>query len=730
MKQKFNLVRVSLFILASVIIYIGCSTTQISKVESTPFDTVQAKKFDTGKMWTFEHAPLEYFEQTYSFKPDKVWLDKVRMSALKFATWCTSSFVSEDGLIMTNHHCVDFITDRIEEEGENIHKEGFFAPTLADERKVPNLFVDQLVFIEDVTDEIISAMNQAKSDDEKLQAKTSAINDIQDRYNEETGLICKVTSLYNGGKFSLYGYKRYDDVRAVYINESEMGLWGGDPDNFTYPRYSADFAFCRVYVNDAPLKTDNYYKWSSAGAVESEPLFVIGNPGSTFRLKTMAQLEYYRDYTYRNNSFLFRGSVNYLNELIKESPEKEDEYNNTLFFVGNTAKVFDGMYDFLIDEYSMARKKDFEKKFKASVKADEKLNQKFGHLWQGIENTRKELRSFAAELSAYNINQNNAPGYFSIANNMIELAEQLELPDDARDPKYSKDNIEQTIEAIFPENFDKPKEDKKLNLWIEYVKLNLGADNSLTLLLSGGKKGVDAVNDLRSRSLLMNKKDVVALAKKGSESILNSKDPFIQFALKTRDDYSKYSKMSKEIVATEQSLENQLGQALFGVYGTTIPPDATFTLRISDGKMESYEYNGTVAPTFTTFYGMYDRYYSNDKKFPWSLPERWLNPEDNLNLSTPYNFITTHDITGGSSGSAVINSKAEVVGLAFDGNIQSIPGNFLYRTEENRMVSVSSQAMLEIMDKITSAKRISDELRLGKIPELKTEAEPAEVEVQ
>jgi len=272
MKKYFNFLLMT--VLAGII---GCSSSSnidnYSAFSQFNPDTVQSYKFDTGKMWTFEDAPVEYFEETYSFKPDQDWLEHVQKSALKFASWCSASFVSEDGLIMTNHHCVDFVISRFEEDGEDFHKTGFYAETLTDERKVPSLFVDQLVLIEDVTDEILTAIDEGKSEKEKIELKSEKVDQLIDDYTEETGLTCKIITLYNGGKYSLYGYKSYNDVRAVYINESEMGFFGGDPDNFTYPRYNPDFAFLRVYDdNGIPLKTDYFYKWSKDGAQENEPM--------------------------------------------------------------------------------------------------------------------------------------------------------------------------------------------------------------------------------------------------------------------------------------------------------------------------------------------------------------------------------------------------------------------------------------------------------------------------
>jgi Peptidase S46 len=713
-----------LLLITSILLFlVGCSSSQdiINQDTTNQFfnpDTVKSGQFDTGKMWTFEDAPLEYFDKTYSFKPDTAWLEHVQKSSLKFANWCSSSFVSEDGLIITNHHCVDFITNRYEKEGEDLHKNGFYAPTLEEERRVPRLFVDQLVFTEDVTKEIFATVDLAKNETEKAKLLKEKVKELETKYSEEKDLICKVTSLYHGGKYSLYGYKRYKDVRAVYVNEGRMGLYGGDPDNFTYPRYNPDFAFMRVYDEEGnPLKTEHYLKWSNKGAEINEPIFVVGNPGKTFRLKTMSQLEYMRDFTYRDLNFIANGKIKYYNELIKEDTANAREYEDRMVFVGNGAKVYKYSYEFLTDEYLMARKKDFENKFKSAVKGDSELNKRYGHLWDGIESINAEFRESANERKGYAISKRSSSDYFLIAKKLIDFARELEKPEIDRREEYKGTKLDTTIQKLFPANFNELMEDKELGLQADYMMLNLGEDHPLMQKSYGGKHGHEAAKYVKGNSVITTADGVETLAKQGADAILNSIDPFINFILESEDITNHYDVSLVAVVASEKMLENELGRALFEVYGTTIPPDATFTSRISDGELKSYEYNGTVAPVETTFYGLYDRYYSNNGKYPWGLPERWLNPKEGFDMSTQYNFISTNDITGGSSGSAVINKEAEIIGAAFDGNIESIPGNFLYNPSNNRMVSVSSEAILQILKYIGGAERIAEELEAGKITE-------------
>ncbi len=705
-----------IFVIASF----GCSASNDSNnavTHSSVFipDTVKAGKFDTGKMWTFEHAPTDYFYDEYGFKPDEEWLTKVRMSALKFASWCSASFVSEDGLIMTNHHCIDMIAQKIQNEGEDIVKNGFIAKNLEDERRVPDLYVNQLVFVKDVTDLINDEASDLAGENKTDRKITDIITELEKKYSDETGLDCNITPLYNGGKYSLYGYRKYDDVRVVFFAESEIGLYGGDPDNFTYPRYNLDCAFLRVYDDGKPLATQNFLKFSSNGIVEDEPLFVVGFPGTTKRLKTVSQLEFDRDFSSKNLSVRLLGLQRILEEEMSAKPEKFSELQNQFILVSNSAKVYSNELKGMNDPYLMARKKAFEENFKKAVFTNSNLNAKFGHVWASIENNRNELRKYAPEYYAYRLNRITSAQYFLIARELVQLASQLSLPENKRDHKYRSENLNETIAGIFPSDFDKDLEFKKLALQADLIAMNLGKDHPLMKKIFDSKTGIAAAEFALSNSKILSKENVIALAEKGGEAILKSDDPFIQFTLITSPIVERYSAIKNEIDATEEDLEGELGRALYDVYGTSIPPDATFTLRITDCVMKDYEYNGTVAPKFTTFYGFYDKYYSHEQTYPWDISSKWKEPAEDFDLSTPFNFVATCDITGGASGSPVLNQRAEVVGLAFDGNIESIPANFLFTTEKNRMVGLTAEGMLEALEKVYRFNRLKDELEFGKI---------------
>ena len=679
-------------------------------------DTVKAQKFDNGKMWPFDYPPVNYLKETYNLKTDDDWYEDVRLSALRLPG-CTSSFVSEDGLMMTNHHCARSLLERLKKDGEDLIKNGFYAKTLADERKIPNYYADQLVLIKDITEEIQTAASTGSTIAEKAANKKAKVKEITDNTQKETGLICQVVLLYNGGKFSLYGYKRYTDIRLVFAPETQIAYFGGDFDNFTYPRYNLDFTFYRAYENDKPVKSPNYFKFSLNGIKPGEPIFTVGNPGTTNRLKTLAQLEYARDITYRNQAFLFDSFYYALDDLKKEEPSRAKEFEDLRVNLGNSQKVIVTTLKGLKDPYVYAKKMDFQKKLQESVWTNSKLKEQYGKVWENIEKTRMEMRKAGPQVSAYSIVQNFMFGskYFAQAKTVLEIAKELQKPEDQRAAKYKAAKLDSTLDAAFPEKFDKLVETTKLWINIEFIALNLGKEDPLVKKLMGDKNGKEIAEYLLDESIFGDRDDVIDLINDGADAIAKSEDPILTFVREAEKKLPELQKQVQEITETEGIYDDMLGQIIVKIYNTELPPDANFTLRLSDGILKPFEYNGTVAPDFTTFYGMYDRFYSFRKTYPWDLPELWTKVPSGFDLDTPFNFVSNNDIVGGNSGSAVINKNAEVVGLAFDGNIDSIIGNFIYIPYNNRMVSVDSRGMVHSLDVVYDADRIADELKSGKM---------------
>lgn len=663
-------------------------------------DTVKAQKYDLGKMWTFDYPPVDYFTEAYNFTPSKDWLDKVRMSALKFADYCSASFISEDGLVLTNHHCGRESVTGVELPGEDLHKNGFYAESLEKERRVKDLYVEQLVKISDVTGEIINAIESGKTDDEKIENKKAKIKELEESNSRESGMNCQVVTFYNGGQYSLYFYKRYNDVRLVFAPEDQAGFFGGDPDNFTYPRYNLDCTFFRVYDEKGnPLKTPNYFKWSPKGAEIGEPIFVIGNPGTTNRLNTIAQLEFKRDIEYPQGLATINKYIDILEDFCEKNPPMRKYFSDQIFSLKNSQKVYIGMIKGLNDPVLMARKKDFEKNFKSSVETNPILKEKYGNVWKEISEIRNEIRRINPKLTAFRVDVNSSV-YMLVADTLVKLSRKNE--------KLGRNFISSVYgNDVFGEDV--------LKLELQNIIDNVGYDDKAVNEFIGTRSLNEAAEYLLKNSALATQEGAKEFIKKSPEEILNSNDPFINFIINTADTVKLLSEKNRKLQKTEEIANQKLGNAIFEVFGNSIPPDATFTLRISDGVIKPYDYNGTIAPPKTTFYGIYDRFYSFDKKNPWDLPALWLNPPKNFRLETPFNFISTCDISGGSSGSPVINKNGEIVGLAFDGNIESLPGDFIYTSETPTMVSVDSEGLKEAIKNLYKADRLSNELKNGKI---------------
>ncbi len=716
------LVHKGIFLLLAVVSIAGCGSTQdltpYEKQKQEALSKIEAGRFDNGRMWTFDYPPMQYFKEQYSFTPDQQWMDDVRMSALRFATYCSASFVSEDGLVMTNHHCGRESVEGVSKENENLTQNGFIAMNLEDERKVDGLFVEQLVEIRDVTGDINAAMDAVKGDDEKLKARDAKIEELETKIGEETGNRCQLVTFFNGGKYSAYVYKRYDDVRLVFSPELSLGFFGGDDDNFTYPRYTLDCNFFRVYDADGkPLKTKHFYKWSANGPNPGELVFTVGNPGSTSRLSTTAQLEFNRDVQFPWVSGMLDDYVDVLKTYIKMRPEKKDEMINQVFSMANGQKAYKGQLEGLRNDVLMQRRKDFDAKFRAAVENNPKLNDKYGHLWNEIAENRAKVRDVAPDLLGLRFEVLGGPEFLTQALSFARAVDEMDKPEEERGKGYKGDALKLTMRSLGKaKKPDMVMEKLTLTKKLAAMQRWLGNDDPIVEFALKGQTPEQAADRLLRETMLSDSVRFAAFASGFPESIRSSEDPFIVIARMAFPRRAAAQKVSAEVSAQDEVNNSLLGRALFEIYGTSIPPDATFTLRISDGVVEGNEYNGTKAPAFTTFYGMYDRHYSFPTDEQWALPERWLKPSPEFKMNTPLNFVSTNDIIGGNSGSPLINKNKEVVGLAFDGNIESLPGEFIFAPElGNRTVSVHSAGMIEAIHNIYKLPRLSKELRAGRM---------------
>lgn len=669
----------------------------------------EASPFDFGRMWTFENPPTEWFQEAYDFDADEAWFDDVRKSSLRFATWCSASFVSENGLIMTNHHCSRGEAIKVQQESENFDVNGFYAASEADERKVEGLFVEQLLMVDDITEQVKAATASADSDANALELRSAALKSIEEEYANKAGwegLRLQTVTFYSGGKFSIYGYKKYDDIRLVLIPENDLGFYGGDPDNFTYPRYNLDCTFWRAYdENGDPVNTSaNYFEFNTDGVHDGTPVFVVGNPGRTERYRTTAQLEYDRDHRFKYLlTFLTNRRDRMLSQydVMKNDEAKVREAQNLLSTINNLSnsiKAYTGIMGGLNNEEFRGRKAQMESKIQ---KASPGVT-----YWADLENEYAKLNPHAWAISHL--------GPSGLRGSAFLLMHELSKYKSALESDASDEDKEAAREAILgmAEGINNDDEKELLTILFNEIQSDIyPGDNTLQRMLDG--QSIDAfVNGLFNDSKILKSKSDAEKCLSKDKNVTKSKDPLIKAADILVNRYNESVQAFQGSSAGRRALEAKIANQAFNVYGSSLPPDATFTLRISDGVVKSYEYNGTVAPVKTTYFGMYDRHYSNDKVFPWSLPEKWQNPPMEL-LSSPLNFVSTNDIIGGNSGSAIINKEGQAVGLIFDGNIESLPGNFIFDEEHNRSVSVHVGGIVAAMKYIYGADRLVTELMGG-----------------
>lgn len=673
------------------IIGVGQVSAQVNK---SAMEDVEVSPFDFGKMWTFENLPLDYFEKTYGFRPTEQWIESARMSSLRFASWCSASFVSPNGLIMTNHHCSRDVVTALQKGGESFEKNGFVANELSDERRAEDLFVEQLVKVVDITDEVKKFTASAANDKDKMTMRQNALESIKEEYSSKrdwNGLRLQTVVFYSGGKYSLYGYKKYSDIRLVMIPEGDLGYFGGDPDNFTYPRYNLDCTFWRAYDdNGKPLNTAaNYFKFNGDGVKEGTPVFVIGNPGSTERYRTVAQLEYDRDVRFPIRLRMMGNTDKMLRAQYEKDPS--EELMNRIFGNSNGLKAFTGILKGLNDPILFGRKQKMEQKIRA---ANPGLD-----YWDKLSDSYADLGKLGPSLMMMNPNRRDATAPKSSLGLMFALndyADQIKNDASKDDLAKSRDGIKELLKT-----YDNPSERALFAMLLQDYD-EFSPDRPLN-----GGDATAFVNNLFDKSKLLQGKKL----KKGlkPKSFKKSKDPFVVLSKQLVSRFNKSVQAFQSTGPIRRDLEANVANAVFNVYGSNLPPDATFTLRMADGFVKSYEYNGTVAPIKTTYFGMYDRYYSNDGKFPWSLPEKWLDPPIEL-LKAPLNFVSTNDIIGGNSGSPMINQNLEAIGLIFDGNIESLPGNFIFDDKVNRTVSVHAGGILAAIKYIYKADNLYKEL--------------------
>ena len=662
---------------------------------ATSSQDARAGRFDAGKMWTFEYPPVEYFSETYAFDANPAWFERARMAALRIPG-CSASFVSARGLLATNHHCVRGVIPRVTREGEALLDSGFYATSLRDERRIPDYYADQLIAIEDVSDAMDAAGNDAT-------ARAAATRAIEERLLASHGTAgdsvwVQVVRLYNGGRHSAYVFRRFTDIRLVMAVELSMGFFGGDPDNFTYPRYALDFAFLRAYDADgAPHEPSHYFGWGANGVQEGDVVFVIGNPGPTSRLTSVAQLEFLRDVQVPVQQHWLRRRHEALARFRDAEPEAAErfEVRNRMFSLSNSLKAATGRLEALHDATVMARRRDAERALSDSIARRPALTERYGGLFDELAAIQSRKRELAAAYGALYQIANARYGSQVIRRAVAATA-------------FLGDSSAGNRSALLDiADLPPPLERGYLVARLEDVRRYYGADHPVTrAALPDGTPEASAASILAHSSL--------ATAAKTSRAVdggqLTAQDPAVRLAQALLPADQDMREVIAPLERSEDELAADLGRVKFAVYGRLVPPDATSSPRITDGIVSGYFYNGTLAPAYTTFFGIYDRHYGHRGSIDWELPARWVTPPAGLALGTPLNFVSTADTYGGNSGSPAVTKNLELVGLNFDRNIQGLSRDYIYLPEQGRNIMVDARGIHGALVHVYRAERLVEEL--------------------
>ena len=660
-------------------------------------------------MWTFDNPPVKQLKERYGFTPTQEWLDHVRLASVRFMDGGSGSFVSPNGLVLTNHHVAMGQLQKISTAEKDYVATGFYAATPAEELKCPDLEVNVLISMEDVTQRVQSAVKEGMSEAEALKARRAEIAKIEKESLDKTGLRSNVISLYHGGEYWLYRYKKYTDVRLVMAPERQAAYFGGDSDNFTYPRYDLDMAFFRVYENGKPIKSEHYLKWNSKGAGENELVFVSGNPGSSDRLFTYAQLEFQRDVRYPMILKYIKKRLEILYEYREGGQEQERRALFHIFGLENAKKALTGELRGLLDKNLMAKRKKDEEEFRKLIANNPEWQKLYGDAWDVIAKTIKKSAEKTKEQFYRHLRGSRMA---SFAATIVRYVAEVQKPDAERLPGYHDSQLNELRFYLFsPAPIYKDLEEATLAGTLQMSLEELGPDDEFIKIVLNGRSPEEVAKDLINGSKLDDVEFRKSLIEGGEKAVKKCKDPLIVLARKLDPMWRKSEKWFRENVESVLTQASEkIAKARFVVYGKSVYPDATFTLRLAYGTVKGYPMNGTKAPYKTTLYGLYDRALSFDQKGEYVLPQRFWDRQHTLNLATPVNFVSTCDIIGGNSGSPVINKNAELVGVIFDGNIESLSGRFIYDEEKNRAVAVHSAYIIEALRKLYDAGKLADEI--------------------
>jgi len=664
-------------------------------------------------MWVFNNLPLGTLKARYGFEPPPLWAEHLRSSAVRFNNGGSGSFISADGLIMTNHHVGADTLSKLGTKDKDYYRDGFFTKTCDEEAKAPDLELNVLAGIEDVTARVTAGVTAGLDDAAAEKARRKAMAEIEKESTDKTGLRSDVVTLYQGGQYHLYTYQKYTDVRLVFAPEFDAAFFGGDPDNFEYPRYDLDVCFFRAYENGKPARPPHHLKWSKNGTSDGDLVFVAGHPGRTDRLNTLASLEYQRDVAVPTILDYLHTKEAFLLEYGKRGPEAFRHSKEDLFGIQNSRKARVGGLGGLRDQAFMARKAEGENELRARIASDPKKKEAYGAAWERIALAQKTAAHLVKPFNFLERGFAFDSTLFRIARVLVRLAEEKPKPNSDRLKEYRDSGLQSLELQLFSEAPIYPEyEEAKLAHALAYWKKNM-PDHPLVERVLRGRSPEEAARDFVRNTKLADIAVRKQLAEGGKAAIEHCDDPMIKLALAVDADARAVRKEREDKVeGVEASNYALIAKAQFEDKGDSVYPDATFTLRLAFGVVKGYLVDGKSIAPFTTIGGAFQHALAHGNKEPYELPASWHEARKSavLNLETPLNFVSTADIIGGNSGSPVVNRDNEVVGLIFDGNIQSLVLDFGYDDKVARAVSVDSRGIFEALRSVYHADRLVKEL--------------------
>jgi hypothetical protein len=665
-------------------------------------------------MWTFDNVPRALIKQRYGFEITDQWLEHVRLASARVGAGGSGSFVSPDGLLFTNQHVGRGQVAKLSTPQRDLVKEGFYAPTRQDELKCPDLEVNILVSFADVTKRVLGAVRPGTSDAEAAALRRAEMAAIEKECVAATGLKCEAITLYSGGEYWLYRNKKYTDLRLVFAPEEQIAYFGGDYDNFTYPRWNFDITFFRAYENGQPAKTAHYFTWSTAGAAEGELIFTPGYPGSTARLLTVAQIRYQRDVGNPVQMRVWTARRDALVRYAAAGAEQARRASAGRLGLENSIKRLVGQQEGLMNPRVFTKKEDEEAALRAKVAANQEWLKAYGQAWDQIAGAYAGLPAYAKRLAFSNLTASSLAG---MASTIVRYGDELQRPSAQRYPEFNDARLEGLKLGLFsnaPVYVD--MEEAQLAAWLEEGRKALGADDSFVKAALNGQTPAALARQVMAGTALADPAARKALVEGGAAAITASADPLIALARRVEPVIRELRAWQEDkIQSVEVRAGQKIAEARFTVYGKSAYPDANSNLRLEYGSVLGYEEDTTLVPSRTTFFGLYERAAAFGEKPPFQLPARWRDGRAKLDLATPYNFVYTADTIGGNSGSPVINRRTEICGINFDSNLQKLPNRYMYieEAEGSRAVGVHSAGILEGLRRLYGADALVAELLGG-----------------